>query len=94
MRQVAPLLKTTEHSPDLREWMPSTFDNFRREMAHICRHCDSDDPCILFRGHANADWRLDCTLVRTLLRNEFSAASDQHRPLSFHTYSEHNILDT
>jgi len=90
MKQVAPSLKTTEHSPDLREWVPSTFTNFLLELEHIRRHCDADDPCILFRGHANAGWRLDCTLVRSLLRKEYSATPDKHRPLSFHTY----VVDT
>lgn len=85
MRQITPSLKTTQHSPDLREWIPSTFDNFRREIQHLSHHCEGDDPIVLFRGHTNADWYLDCSLVRTLLTQRSFGSTAYPRPMSFHT---------
>ena len=84
MNNAIPRFKTTATSPDAREWVPSGFDNLLREVEHISRNCDGDDPICLFRGHADYEWKLDCTLVRTLLAEEFSS-EPYPRHLSFHT---------
>lgn len=84
MKNIRPTAKTTETSPDGREWVPTSFDNVLRELEHISGSCDGDDPIPLYRGHADYRWKLDCTLVRTLLFAEFS--SEQYpRSVSFHT---------
>jgi len=84
MKRILPKIKTTIASRDLREWLPSSFENVLREFEHVSKHCEGDDPIPLFRGHANYQWRLDCTLVRAMLIREFSE-SPYPRPLSFHT---------
>ena len=85
MKNITPRFKTTETSPDSREWEPSSFDNLIREVEHISGNCDGDDPIALFRGHADYQWKLDCTLVRTMLNEEFASDPPYPRPLSFHT---------
>jgi len=85
MKTISPRVKTTETSPDMRVWVPSSFNNLLREVEHISRSCEGDDPIALFRGHADYQWRLDCTLVRTMLNQEFGLEPPYPRPLSFHT---------
>lgn len=53
MRIVQPKLKSTEHSDDLREWVPSSFDSFLIELDHIISSCEGKDPAPLFRGQTN-----------------------------------------
>lgn len=84
MKLVGPSIKSTQSSPDLREWVPSSFDNVLREIDHLIRHADGDDPLTLFRGHADHDWLLDCTLVRTMLRTGSNIRA-YPRPRTFHT---------
>jgi hypothetical protein len=84
MKNVTPRFKTTETSADMREWAPSSFDNLLREVELISGTCDGDDPITLYRGHVDHQWKLDCTLVRTLLSREFSL-EPYPRPVSFHT---------
>jgi len=85
MRRSEPFLKTTKHSPDLREWVPSDFCNFLKEVEHLSKQCDGDDPVVLFRGHADSDWLLDCTLVRSLLKKDNVPTDEYPRSLRFHT---------
>jgi hypothetical protein len=85
MKRCAPILKTTQHSPDLREWIPSTFDNFLREVEHLSRQCDGDDPVVLYRGHTDSDWLLDCKLVRSVLKHNGQRWNGYPRSLEFHT---------
>jgi hypothetical protein len=85
MKNVTPKFKTTETSPDMREWVPSSFDNFFREVEYLVGNCDGADPIPLYRGHADYQWKLDCTLVRTLLAVEYTYAPPYPRPVSFHT---------
>jgi hypothetical protein len=85
MKRIFPKIKTTETSPDLREWLPTNFDNVMREIEHVSKHCEGDDPLALFRGHADYQWRLDCTLVRTMLAHKPALTPSYPRPLSFHT---------
>jgi len=69
----------------MREWAPSSFGNLLREVQYVSGNRDGDDPITLYRGHADYQWRLDCTLVRTLLSEEFSSDPPYPRPVSFHT---------
>jgi FRG domain len=85
MKRCAPIVKTTEHSTDLREWIPSTFDNFLREAEHLSRQCEGDDPLMLYRGHTDSAWLLDCTLVRSVLKHNSQRWKEYPRPLEFHT---------
>jgi len=85
MKRCAPILKTTECSPDLREWIPSTFANFLREREHLSKQCDGDDPVVLYRGHTDNNWLLDCTLVRSVLQHSHQRWNGYPRPLQFHT---------
>jgi hypothetical protein len=85
MKRCAPLVKTTAHSSDLREWVPSTFSNYLREVEHLSHFCDGADPILLFRGQVNSDWLLDCKLVRSVLKKEATRRVRSPRPLRFHT---------
>lgn len=69
----------------MREWAPTSFGNLLREVEHISANCEGDDPIALFRGHVDYQWRLDCTLVRTMLNEEYRSDVPYPRPLSFHT---------
>ena len=85
MKKILPNVKSTETSPDLREWIPSNLDNMLREIDHISSNCEGDDPIPLYRGHADYQWLLDCTLVRTILAQEFGANPQYPRHIDFHT---------
>lgn len=92
MKRIVPRVKTTETSPDLRELVPTSFDNVMRELRHISTHCEGDDPIPLFRGHTDYQWRLDCTFVRTMLAHKFALNPPYPRPLSFHTELTDQLL--
>lgn len=92
MRSVNPRLKSTVTSPDLREWVPTTFANVMREIEHLCRACDRPDPIALFRGHVQHDWILDCKLVREVLKIVYGGHPPYPRPKSFHTKLTDTLL--
>lgn len=77
MNFIRPILETTEHSPDFREWTPSSFDGFLKELEHIVNSCEGQDPLPLFRGQANYEWLLDSTFVRNCISHMF-AISEHH----------------
>lgn len=85
MKKISPIVKTTETSPDMREWMPSSFNNVLREVEHISRSCEGDDPIPLYRGQTDCQWLLDCTLVRTIKKQDFGPEPPYPRPICFHT---------
>ena len=64
MKRVDPALKSTEYSPDLREWVPSSVENFLRERDQIVKVAEDEDHLVLFRGQSNSEWLLDSTFVR------------------------------
>jgi len=64
MKKVDPKLKSTVCSPDLREWIPSSAENFLRERDHIVKVAQEEDHLVLFRGQSNSEWFLDSTFVR------------------------------
>ena len=85
MKNIAPRIKSTKHSPDLREWEPDNFSNVLREIEHLVKHAEGHDPLVLFRGHVDYRWYLECTLVRTILSRLPAARRRYPRPIEFHT---------
>jgi len=78
MDLIRPILESTEHSPDFREWVPSSFEGFLAELEHITKSCEGKDPLPLFRGQTNYEWQVDSTLVRNSIRQIFDV-SDYHK---------------
>lgn len=93
MRLISPKLKSTQHSDDLREWMPNAFDNFLIEIDHVINSCEGSNPAPLFRGHTNYEWLVDSTIVRNSIQHIFKI-SDYHKlsPKIRHTVSFHRAL--
>lgn len=71
MQLIHPILKSTKHSEDLREWVPFSFDGFLAELEHITRSCEGNDPLPLFRGQEKSEWLLDSSLVRNSIKQIF-----------------------
>jgi len=72
MRIIKPKLKSTKHTDDLREWVPSSFDSFLSELDHIVSSCEGEDPAPLFRGQTNCEWYLDSKIVRNCIEHIFT----------------------
>ena len=66
-----PKIKSTEFSPDGRQWVPSSFDNLLVELDHITKSCESDDPATFYRGQTNYEWPLDSIFVRESIKYLF-----------------------
>ena len=77
MKLIKPKLNSTDHSPDFREWVPSSFKSFLVELDHIIKSCEGDDPSPLFRGQTNYEWFVDSTFVRNCIQHIFDI-SDYH----------------
>ncbi|MFH1351462.1 MAG: hypothetical protein ABII26_11095 [Pseudomonadota bacterium] len=77
MRLIKPKRRSTEHSPDFREWAPSSFESFLIELDHIISSCEGDDLAPLFRGQTNYEWFVDSTFVRYCIQHIFHI-SDYH----------------
>jgi len=71
MNLIQPKIKSTISSPDLRQWIPTTFDNFLIELDHVASSCESHDPAIFYRGQANFEWPLDSTFLRNCIEYLF-----------------------
>lgn len=91
MKIIGPKNKSTVCSPDLRQWIPTTFDNFLTELDHVAQSCESADPAtLLYRGQTNYEWPLDSTFVRESIQHlfrvtQYEALSKQIRQSeSFH----------
>lgn len=78
MKIIQPKLKSTVHSDDLREWVPSSFESFLIELDHIISSCEGEDPVPLFRGQTNYEWFVDSTFVRNCIQHIFTI-SDYHK---------------
>ena len=78
MNLVKPKQISTEHSPDFREWAPSSFESFLIELDHIINSCEGENPVPLFRGQTNYEWFVDSTFVRNCIQNIFGI-SDYHK---------------
>lgn len=78
MEIIQPKLKSTEHSNDFREWVPSSFDSFLLELDHIISFCEGEYPAPLFRGQTNYEWFVDSTFVRNCIQHIFNI-SDYHK---------------
>jgi hypothetical protein len=81
MKLILPKLESTQHTDDLRKWMPDSFDNFLIELDHIVNSCEGPDPAPLFRGHTNHEWFLDSTIVRNSVHHLFGISNYQKLPL-------------
>lgn len=77
MKLIKPKIKSTEHSPDYREWVPSSFESYLIELDHITSSCEGNDPAPLFRGQTNYEWFVDSTFVRNCIQHIFDI-SDYH----------------
>ena len=71
MEQIRPKVKSTECSPDGRQWVPSSFENLLTELDYIANSCESDDPATFYRGQTNYEWPLDSTFVRESIKYLF-----------------------
>ena len=71
MNLIKPKRKSTEHSPDYREWIPSSFESYLIEFEHIICSCEGDDPSLLFRGQTNYEWFVDSSFVRNCIQHIF-----------------------
>jgi hypothetical protein len=71
MELIEPKVKSTEQSPDLRQWAPTSLDNLLVESDHITKSCESADPATLYRGQTNYEWPLDSTFVRYCIEHLF-----------------------
>lgn len=71
MKRLAPAIKSTVCSPDLREWVPSSVENFLRERDHLVKAGEVKDHLLLFRGQSCSEWLLDFTLVRNAILTHF-----------------------
>jgi hypothetical protein len=93
MRIIQPKLKSTKHSDDFREWVPSSFDAFLSELDHIISSCEGEDPAPLFRGQTDYEWFLDSTFVRNCIQHIFTI-SDHHKLKNEirHTVSFHRTI--
>ena len=93
MNIIQPKMKSTEHSDDLREWVPSSFDSFLLELEHIIHSCEGEDPAPLYRGQTNYEWFVDSTFVRNCIQHIFNI-SDYHQLKNDirHTVSFHRTI--
>ncbi len=93
MKSIEPKLKSTESSPDYREWVPSNIDNLFIELEHIINSCEGEDPLTLFRGQSNYEWPIDSTFVRNCIRNLFGIRDYRALPNSIrHQISFHRAI--
>jgi len=65
MKHPEPVCATTRIHQKTGEWIPGSFTDFLTELEAI-EHTSSDTGLLLYRGHANREWRLDSTFVRTV----------------------------
>jgi len=80
MRSVLPKLSNTAHSPDFREWRPSSFEAFLPELDHIIDSCEGEDPLPLFRGQSDSSWFLDSKFLRFSIQNIFKLPNHYKLP--------------
>ena len=69
MNKISPICSSTISSTDPHVWIPNSFDNFLEELEHITSSYTGDDPCPLYRGHADSNWLLESTFARTCKKN-------------------------
>ncbi len=82
MKVISPKLKSTEHSPDYREWLPSSFESLLLELDHIINFCEGEIPIPLFRGQTNSQWFLDSKFLRFSIQNIFKLKDHHQLPVS------------
>ena len=75
MELITPKCKSTETDPECRQWVPSSFDNFLKELGHIVNASGGEDKKALFRGQTNYEWPVDCSFVRYAIQNLFGLSN-------------------
>lgn len=68
MRLIEPKLKSTEHSSDFSQWVPTSFDNLLIELDHVVTSYEGP---ALFRGQTNNLWPLESSFVRKCIHHLF-----------------------
>lgn len=74
--KVTPALLDTTVSPDGKEWIPNSLDDFFHELNHIVDFCKTQGSLALFRGHRSRDWLLDSTFARSLKKTLFGIPAE------------------
>ena len=80
MRKIFPKFSCTNHSPDNREWYPSSFENFLQEFDHIIDSCEGENPVPLFWGQTDSGWFLDSKFLRFSIQNLFRLRNHHDLP--------------
>ena len=90
MKQIKPIIESTQHSDDYREWAPASFESYLLELEHIISSCEGKNPAVLFRGQADYEWPVDSTFVRKCIQHIFGISDYQtlkkeiRQSVSFH----------
>ena len=77
MYKISPVAVETVINAKTKEWTPSSFDNFMRELNHITSTCQRARSMVLFRGHRKREWLLDSTFMRSLKATLFGLRADE-----------------
>ena len=93
MELIEPCLKSTHHSDDFHQWVPSTLENLLTELDHIISSCEGPDPAPLFRGQANYKWLLDSSFVRNAIKRLWGLPDYQELKTTIrHSVSFHRAI--
>lgn len=90
MKLITPICKSTKTDPDCRQWEPTSFDNFLKELDHIVKASGENHQKALYRGQTNYKWPIDCSFVRNAITKLFGIqhywdlSKEIRHSLSFH----------
>ncbi len=68
MRDLRPNHPGTRVHPRTGEWLPDSFDGLLAELVCLASQAAAQESLLLYRGHADRQWRLDSTFVRSVKR--------------------------
>ena len=68
MKLIEPKIKSTVHSSDFSQWVPTSFDNLLIELDHVVTSFKGP---ALFRGQTNNLWPLESSFVRKCIHHLF-----------------------
>lgn len=74
---IVPSLSDTVVAAATREWIPSSFDAFLKELAHVSESCRKRNALVLFRGQQRREWLLDSTFCRSLKTTLFAVPLEE-----------------
>lgn len=74
MKRPEPTCEATKVHLRTGEWLPQSFTDFLTEIEALKRF-STDKGALLYRGHADREWRLDSTFVRTVKAKLLDMAS-------------------